>query len=158
VVEVQGQASQGHSREQLPELKNASPSELAERIKSLRTSKRDLEASLYETNLHIEATSQVLLEWMEASNLTKIELRSGGLIFIQDEPYCKVSDMDALRKWIKGHKLGNLLSIHWQTLNSMTKDALIDGKPLPSGVEVFMKSSLRLRGGKDSNGEAADEE
>ncbi len=138
---------------ELPEMKNKDHAQLAERLKSLRQSKKDLEASLYAVNLNIEATSQLLLEWMEAAGLTKIELASGGLIFIQDEPYCRVSDMDELRRWIKANRLGNLLTIHWQTLNSMTKDALIAGEKIPGGVDLFMRSSLKVRGGKEADGD-----
>lgn len=119
---------------------------LGERLGELKLGKRNAEAALKVINLEIEAVGQLLLDWMEAHKLSKIELASGGLVSMKDVPYCSVSNLEALKKWIKDNRMGTLLSVHWQTLNSLVKDALIEGKAVPKGVKVYMKTTVAYRG------------
>jgi hypothetical protein len=129
-----------------------SPQQLAENLKDLKNAKKEFNASLYRVNLEIEATQQLLLEWMEANGMDSIRLQSGGLFSERLEPYSSVIDKEKLKEWVKKQKMNHLLVLPWSMLNSMVKERLMNGETLPPGVEVFIKTSLSMYGGKDEEG------
>jgi hypothetical protein len=137
---------------------SSNPAFWGEDFKASRAHKDKLEAEVKELNTELEACSQLLLEWMESHELTRMDLASGGSLWIKDDPYVKVNDPPALLKWIRAKKMGGLLTIHWQTLNSIVKEDLVAGKKLPPGVDAWMKTTVRLRGGKEENGQDTPEE
>jgi SOS-response transcriptional repressor LexA len=126
-----------------------SPNDLAEYLKHLKANKKELTAKLYEENLRIEAAQQLLLEWMTANGMDSIRLASGGLFSERLEPYTSVTDREALGDWVKKHKMSHLLQLPWALLNSLVKERLQSGEGLPPGVEVYIKTSLSMYGGKD---------
>lgn len=94
--------------------------------------------------LQKEAIEQELLKAMEDEDMTSFKTTS-GLLYTQAEPYSVVKDKVAYHEWIKKRKLGKLMQVLWQTTNSMVKDMLLEGEPLPPGIEAFMKTSIRYR-------------
>lgn len=123
-------------------------SELARIFNSVRQIKKKLEEEISTVNIELEVLSQLLVENFEASGLSKIQLTTGETCYTQTEPYSSVSDQQALLAFIKKQKMQNLLTLQWQTMNSLNKERLTAGKsPLP-GTEVFLKTAVRLRGGK----------
>jgi hypothetical protein len=92
----------------------------------------------------------MLVETMTEEGLPKVELAGGESLYIQVTPYPKVTDVDALDKWIKKQKLEDLYTVNYQTLKGITNDLLVNGKEPPPGVSAFIKSQARVRGiGKD---------
>jgi hypothetical protein len=115
-------------------------------LKGLKENEENLIASL---NVGIEALSQLLIERMQADDLDKVSLASGATIYLQYEAYPSVKDKEKLLQWAKSHKFGPLLTLPWQTLRGICNEMLLAGKPLPNGVECFLKTQARIK----SNGE-----
>lgn len=121
--------------------------ELARIYNLERQKKRLLEAQVSEINVNLEALSQILLEHFEATGLSNFQLQTGETCFQQTEPYSSVQDQAALIAYVKKQKMQNLLTLAWQTMNAMNKERLVSGKPPLPGTAVFLKTSIRLRGG-----------
>lgn len=121
--------------------------DLAREFKLQRNGKQLLEANVKNINVHLEALSQLLVENLEGAEIQKIKLASGETVYLSDEPYTCIVDRGVLMDWLRRKKLTQLFTVQWQTLNAMTKDMLIQGKPTPPGTTVYMKTSARLRGG-----------
>jgi phage host-nuclease inhibitor protein Gam len=130
----------------------ANVNRLAALFSERKRAKEALEESISELNVEIEALSQMLCEALEDQDMQKVTLSSGALVYLQDTPYPQVKDKEALIAWIKKHKMNSLLGVNYQTLKGLTNELLVGGKPAPDGVEVFLKTSARLR-----NGASADE-
>lgn len=107
-------------------------------------SKKKLEADLHSCNTRREAISQLLLEQLEAEGTNSIR-NAFGTFFIGDEPYSKVIDKQAYLKWIGEQGLSALLSVPYQSTNAQVKARLEEGQPVPPGIEVYIKSSIRRR-------------
>jgi len=131
-------------------------SELVKMFSSVRQTKKNLEEVISKANIELEALSQLLVENFEASGLTKITLESGLSCFQQTEPYSSVIDQASLLLAVKKEKLQNLLTLSWQTMNALNKERLVAGQPPLPGTAVFLKTSIRLRGGAEQS-EAQDE-
>jgi hypothetical protein len=48
-------------------------------------------------------------------------------------------------EFVAGGGLERLMSLPWQTVNSLSKERLLDGQPPPPGVDVFAKTKIVLR-------------
>jgi hypothetical protein len=125
----------------------ANVNRLAALFSERKRAKEALEESISELNVEIEALSQMLCEALEDQDMQKVTLSSGALVYLQDTPYPQVKDKEALMAWIKKQKMNTLLTIHYQTLKGLVNEMLVGGKPCPPGVEVFLKTSARLRNG-----------
>jgi hypothetical protein len=121
--------------------------QLARAFSHERREKQQLEAQVKIQNVALEALSQLLLEQLEASEISKFTLDSGETLYISDEPYISTEDKGKLMTWLKKHKLQSMFTVSWQSLNAFCKESMINGKPLPDGTKCFMKSSIRMRGG-----------
>lgn len=106
--------------------------------------KAGLEALLSEVNLRIEATSQLMLEQMEDEDLTSIRLTNGRHISTYYEPYGKVVDKEAFRQWCINNGLEKSLQLWPSTMNSITKQRLLEGQPEPDGVTAYAKPVIRM--------------
>ncbi len=124
--------------------------EMAREFKVVRGAKKAAEETISGLNLELEALSQLLVNDLETQSISKLTLQTGETVFISDEPYSSVADKEALMAWVKKKKMQSLLTLNWQTMNSMVKELLSAGKPIMPGVKVFMKSSARLRNGNSS--------
>ncbi len=111
----------------------------------LRSKKRDLEADVRYLNLRLEALSRVLLERLEDDGITSFKTPAEVTLFIRDEPYASIEDRGRLFAWIKKTRHVELLGIQWQTLNALMKEYLTDGKKIPPGVKLFLKSNISAR-------------
>lgn len=128
-----------------------SATELSRVLVMTRNEKRDMEDHIKSYNIELEALSQLLVANLEASEIQKIGLDSGETVFLHSEPFSSIEDRDAVMGFIKKNKLGNLLTLHFKTLNAMVKERLSDGKPAIPGVRVFLKTSARITGGRTNS-------
>ena len=129
-----------------------SASDLARAFAMIRSMKRDREEQIKKLNVQLEALSQLLVEHLEADAVQKIQLQTGETCYIQSEPYSGIENRDEAIAWLKKHKLSNMLTIQWQTMNAFNKERLVNGEPPMPGTKVYLKTSARLRGG-NNNGE-----
>lgn len=139
------------------EVKNLPAAELAKRLDRARRAKDKLKLRLDLINVDIEAGNQLLLAWMDAQDVTQIRTRSGVLFSKKVEPYASVEDQDALFTWIKETRSKFLLTVQWQRLNSYVKDLLEAGKNPPTGVKVYLETSI-VRRGRSNHKETEDGE
>jgi len=118
-----------------------------------RQNKKNYEEEISKRNIELEALSQLLVENFEASGLAKLSLASGETCYTQTEPYSSVADQAVLLAFVKKQKMQNLLSLAWGTMNALNKERLINGKPPLPGTQVWLKTSVRLRGGSQESEE-----
>tara|TARA_R110000824_G_scaffold46873_3_gene134246 strand:+ start:373 stop:843 length:471 start_codon:yes stop_codon:yes gene_type:complete len=121
-----------------------SPSDIATRVVNLRKQKSEVEASLSEVNLTLEAHIQMLINIYDEAGVENLKLASGHAIRTQVEPNAVVKDKEAYRHWCLSHGYEELMALPWQTTNSLTKDRLQEGEPEPDGVEIFARTKVVL--------------
>lgn len=119
--------------------------ELAARYKELRAEKKEDEQQLSDTNLELEAITQMLAARYEEEGLSSVKFAEGGSVSIQPEPYATVEDKDTFHEWCMSEGYKHQMQLSWQTTNALTKKRLIDGLEAPPGVKVFVKQKTVLR-------------
>lgn len=117
----------------------------ARRFCEVRDQKDSLEDRISEFNITLEALSQLMITEMEKDGLDLFRLDTGDSLSIKDEPYVSVEDKTKFLEWIKVNNLEDLLTVHYMTLSSMTKDRLQAGQNAPPGLKVFLKQSITRR-------------
>lgn len=134
-------------------LEAANVNRLAALFAARKAMKDAHEETISELNVEIEALSQLLCDALEDQSIQKVELASGAILFLQDTPYPKVVDREAVLEWIKKEKMQGLLTIHYQTLKAMTSERLVAGKPCIPGTEVYLKTQARIRNARNGDEE-----
>jgi hypothetical protein len=104
-----------------------------------RTVKDKLDEQVYNNNLMIEALCQLLYDRYEIEGVTSVALFEGPTIRIQMEPYGKIEDPEAFRKWCIETGLEKKLTLPWNSMNSIVKERLLNGEPEPPGVKAYQK-------------------
>ena len=120
--------------------------QLCELYVTLRKSIDELEAKLSVLEVQKAALTYLFTNRFEEDDVTSMKFANGVTLGESVEPLPNVKDRTALVNWIKSTGQEELLTINYQTLASITKQALLEGKPIPEGVEVFMKQKLTARG------------
>jgi len=115
----------------------------------------DLEAQKSVLEVQKAALTYLFTNRFEEDDVTSMKFANGVTLGEAVEPLPNVKDREALIGWIKSTGQEDLLTLNYQTLASITKQALLEGKPIPPGVEVFMKQKLNTRGLK-TKGETND--
>jgi hypothetical protein len=124
--------------------------ELVRAFSMQRHEKHNLEDLIKVHNVHLEALSQLIIETLEAEGIQKLTTDGGETVYINTESYATVTNKGLLMGWIAEQDLAELLSINFRTLNSLVKEMLTQGKEVPAGVSVFLKTSARVRGTLDT--------
>lgn len=118
--------------------------EIAVLMRDAKYEKEKLEEKISAIDLKLEAY-QILVSRFENSSVQSLRLNTGELVYMKDEPYTKVVDKGANNIWAIENGLDELRSIPWQTLNSIVKQHMEEGKSTPAGVEVYLKSQVVMR-------------
>lgn len=134
------------------ELKNSlqyqqDPAQLSIEFRRLKDEKEALEAKIRELNVAIAAHDIALAAWLEEAGLTQFKTDDGDTLFIKDEPYTSVEDREKWMGWIQETKQEALLSVNYMTMNSIVKDRLQQGQPVPPGLKVYIKTGINIRRG-----------
>lgn len=103
-----------------------------------------LEEKISAINVELDAY-QILVGRFENSSVQSLRLSTGELVYMKDEPYAKVVDQEKNNIWAMTAGLDELRRIPWSTLNSICKQRMEDGLPIPDGVEVYLKSQVVMR-------------
>lgn len=111
-----------------------------------RMEKSRLEQLIKAQNLIIEACQQELVDMMESQDFTTVKIGVGMSISIKDDVYATVKDKPAFMTWIGENEMEDLLSVNYQTMSAMVKNRLIEGEPLPAGIDTYFKQSIMIRG------------
>jgi hypothetical protein len=138
-------------RAKLEDLKSRSadttPSQHASALVVLRQQKSKIEKELSELQLNLDACSELLSETFEAAGITNMKLDTGHTVFLEMVPYAQVEDRAANLLWAEDNGFRSLLQLHFQTLNALTKEALLAGEPEPDGVSVRVRTTVKVRKG-----------
>jgi hypothetical protein len=129
--------------------KKVTTSNLGALMVESRIEKARLESLVKEENLIIAALDQMLVERMESESYTSLKLSNNISLTIKDDVYCTVKDKPKFHSWIRSTGQEDLFSVNYQTMSSMTKTNLIDGDPIPPGIDVYFKQSIQVRGVKN---------
>ena len=108
------------------------------------------ELEVKKANTAIEALSQIFVDRFEEEGITSMKFKSGNQLILMDTPYPFVENDEMFLAWIKKHKLTSMLRMNYQTMAAMVKTILLEGKVLPDGINVFMKTTITRRGGKEN--------
>jgi hypothetical protein len=74
-----------------------------------------------------------------------LRLQSGASISVQPEPKCKVEDKEAFRKWCIANGLENSLQLWPSTMESLSKERLLNGLAVPDGIRAFVRNKIVWR-------------
>lgn len=94
------------------------------------------------TNTIIDAYTEILVNQYEAEGVRSMSLEDGGTIRWEEQPHAKVIDKTANRKWAIANGMENELQVHWNVLNAIAKELLLNGKDLPDGVELVARPKV----------------
>lgn len=128
-----------------------SANDLADSYALARRRLAEIETAAYNIGLVIEALTQMLCASQDAGAEgwgqygvadNAIRLPDGSTIRHQREPYGKVTDKEAFRKWCIANGYENQLQLWPTTMNAITKERLVKGEPEPDGVTAYSYSKL----------------
>ena len=119
--------------------------EIARLMKDLKFQKEELEAELSNIELQYEACQRLLSERLENDGTSSFRLDTGELFYIEDVPYAQIKDKTQSNIWFIENGMDELRSVNWQTLNAIVKERLKNGDSLPEGVDVYMKTTVKMR-------------
>lgn len=137
--------------------------QLASLYDHARDTKAQAEALVSKLNVIIEGCSQIFVDRFETEGITSKKFDDGSQLMLNDEPYPFIDTKknskakDEFYAWLKKNKLGVLLTLNANTMKSMIKARLLEGKSIPPGIDVFIKSSISRRGVKGAEEETSDE-
>lgn len=124
----------------------ATPTDFGNTLINAKLEKLRLENLIKHQSLIISACEQVLVEFLEDSDITSIKMGNGVSLSIKDDVYTQVSDKIAFHQWIRDNGLEDLFSVHYQTMASMVKDRLMNNEDIPPGITPYFKQGITLRG------------
>ncbi len=133
--------------------RKAQPMDLGNVLIAARIEKNRLEELIKEQSLVIAAMEQDLVEFLEAADLVSVRMGNGVSLSIKDDVYSQVSDKAAFHQWVRSNHLDDLFSVHYQTMNSMVKEKLMNGEEVPPGITPYFKQGIMVRGMKNLKGE-----
>lgn len=102
----------------------------------------------YDLNVRFAALEQLLADSQErgepgwgdyGATETMIKLADGTKLQVQPEPYGQVKDKEAFRQWCIANGYERQMQLWPSTMNSICKERLVEGEPLPDGCEVFRR-------------------
>lgn len=128
--------------------KQVSISALAEKFAALRLQKEEAEDSLKKINEQLASIEDHLVDLMESSELTALKTEQGHGLSLRGACYPTVKNKEEFNMWIHANGYEDALTMHPSTLKSLCKELLEEAKPLPDGVEAYMKSRITFRRGR----------
>lgn len=122
--------------------------QLSERFAGLRMQKDEAEDALKKINEQLGICEDSLVDLMESSELTALRTEAGHHLSLRGACYPTVKDRGQFITWVEEHGYHDALTMHHSTLKSLCKELLEEAKPLPDGVEAFMKSRITFKRGR----------
>jgi hypothetical protein len=94
--------------------------------------------------LLVDAYERMMVDKMEEEGVASLRLASGASVSTYVEPYGKVVDKEAFRLWCIANGYEGQLQLWPGTMNAITKERVLVGTATPDGVEVTVKTQVRL--------------
>jgi hypothetical protein len=97
------------------------------------------EAVVKSRKARVAAAEQLMWAGMEQARVRAGKTEDGRGCYIKDEPQVEVTDHAAVREWALGNAFRERLQLPWPTLNAEVKERLLNGDPIPPGVNLYCK-------------------
>lgn len=120
-------------------------SALLAKFTELKEEKKEITEQLKEIERELTAITEVLVEEMEARDLTQLKNSKLGTFSVRTNIFVTQKDKSKLLKWLKRNGYEDLIKDHVnpKVLNSLFSEMLVSGSlPNDAGVEVFLKSNI----------------
>ncbi len=136
-------------KEALSELKKQyadfDDTDLLQKFSELKSQKQtlDLRTQLLEKDL--AAVTELLIEKMEAKNLTQLKNSKLGTFSLRTNVYVTQKDKERLFTWLRENDYGDVIKeqVNPKVLNSLFADILSNSSlPDDAGVDVFLKHNI----------------
>ena len=118
-----------------------SASGLTKEYTLLRREKDDIEATLSDCQVRLDAVFQMMCEQFEVEGTKAITLENGDNVRIQPKIYASVVDAEAFRLWCLEQGLERQMTLHPQTAKSLINQRLLEGDPEPPGTKASVVDS-----------------
>jgi hypothetical protein len=111
----------------------------------------ELADKVYDSNLLLEALTQLLVESQEqgqegwgqyGASETTMRLVNGDAIRVQPEPYTVTENADEIRQYFIDNGLIRKLTPPWMTINALNKERLLNGESELPGTKLYVKTKL----------------
>jgi len=121
----------------------------------VKLAKEAAESVARKYELKKDALARLMADRFEEDGKTSTSFVNGGSMRITPDVYPVVKNQQELLAWVKANNMEAVLTLNYQTMASMVKQRLIEGKSLPDGIDVFLKDKLTLTGFKDDASQLA---
>lgn len=123
-----------------------------------RDVKQGIEDSLTDANARVRAAEDLIIEAQDSQGLSSFKDDDGNVYYQEVVPQVKVKDEEAVKKWVEEEGLDFLWSIQPMRLASTVKEMVLEGKEVPSCIEMSSFTKLKLKKGASSGKERFTEE
>jgi hypothetical protein len=93
-----------------------------------------------------QALLELLVRGLEAAKLSNFKFQNGEQFILDDQPRASYEDKRSFLAWARTAGLEDLLTMHYQTMQSQIKDRLEKGLEPPPGIKVFYRTGVQRRG------------
>jgi hypothetical protein len=121
--------------------------EIATIFRDLKERKNRLEEEEKKLNILIEACSSELADRFEAEETQSLKMQSGETFSLEEVPYAVITNREEANIWFIEQGMDEMRSVPWTSLNAVVKERLEASQPLPAGVDVYFKSTVKMRKG-----------
>lgn len=112
---------------------------LAKRYTELRRQKDRINRELSDTQVELDAITQLMESQFEVEHTTSIKLSNGDRIRIEPGIHGKVVDHVAFREWcMQDEDLRQKLTLHSATIAAIVKEMLLEGLAEPPGTQAVV--------------------
>lgn len=122
--------------------------ELVEMYRKYRVLMDEIKEKKSALEIVLTAYSELLVLAYEEEGITSLKLQDGSSIRVDVEPEPVANDREAFRNWCIEEGLEKEMHLHYMTSKSLIKLMLLEGKPLPPGMQAFMRDKIVFTKGK----------
>lgn len=114
------------------------PTELATLYRQVSEEKDAANAALAEVQVRLSAFEQRMWSAFDEAGVDNVGFADGYRVTVTQKPSVKTEDRDKVLAWLKENGFERLLSVHAQTLSTLTLERLLEELPPPDGVSVTL--------------------
>lgn len=114
------------------------PTELATLYRQASEEKDAAAATAAEIQVRLSAIEQRMWSAFDEAGIDNVGFADGYRIAVEQKPSVKTEDRDKVLAWLKENGFERLLSVHAQTLSTLTLERLLEELPPPDGVSITL--------------------
>jgi hypothetical protein len=114
------------------------PTDLAMLYRQISEEKDATNAQLAEIQVRLSAVEQRMWSSFDEAGIDNVGFADGYRVAVEQKPSVKTEDRDKVLAWLKANGFERLLSVHAQTLSTLTLERLLEELPPPDGVSVTL--------------------